>query len=307
MSKFLGFADDSDSEEIVFFRNANPSINDSSLTRKSSSFDDGDLNEDQDSDDSAGSLRSFDSFVRRSLRCGASSEFAIQIEEGVQNQHLVSGVTHHYAPRRGESAPVLAPLEQVPSVAPSSGSHSNQSAGTSYQQSAVARRRLRKKDAEKRSQEILTENGDFYQQHGEMETNSQATTTNNLVTLDRKTVSSPSSALNQTSTSRNNNILPRTSKEKQRVVFGPNSRRMISPVRTKKTRQQQQKQQHNDNMPPVFMREEPLFVYPQKPALFYQHYPLYTSYGILPPGGRINPNNGRVRFPRQQTKRPQMS
>ena len=80
---------------------------------------------------------------------------------------------------------------------------------------------------------------------------------------------------------------------------------MISPVRTKKTRQQQH---HNDsNMPPVFMREEPLFVYPQKPALFYQHYPLYTSYGILPPGGRINPNNGRVRFPRQQTKRPQMS
>ena len=79
---------------------------------------------------------------------------------------------------------------------------------------------------------------------------------------------------------------------------------MISPVRTKKTRQQQQ---HSDNMPPVFMREEPLFVYPQKPALVYQHYPLYTSYGILPPGGRINPNNGRVRFPRQQAKRPQMN
>ena len=80
LSKFLGFADDSDSEEIVFFRNANPSINDSSLTRKSSSFDDAELG-DQDSDDSAGSLRSFDSFVRRSLRCGASSEFAIQMSK----------------------------------------------------------------------------------------------------------------------------------------------------------------------------------------------------------------------------------
>ena len=312
LSKFLGFADDSDSEEIVFFRNANPSINDSSLTRKSSSFDDTDMNDGQDSDDSAGSLRSFDSFVRRSLRCGASSEFAIQIEEGVHNQHLISGASVHMGPsrasvgpRRGESAPMLAPLEQqqVQQKPQSSVCKSH----SSYQQSAVARRR-RKKDAEKRSQEIHT--GDHFSQHVDTESiNSAAmaaTTANSLVTLDRKnpaTITTTASAtnINQTSTSR---ILPRTSKEKQRVVFGPNSRRMISPVRTKKTRQQQH---HNDNMPPVFMREEPLFVYPQKPALFYQHYPLYTSYGILPPGGRINPNNGRVRFPRQQAKRPQMN
>merc|ERR1711935_523473 len=131
----------------------NPSINDSSLTRKSSSFDDADMNDGQDSDDSAGSLRSFDSFVRRSLRCGASSEFAIQIEEGVHNQHLISGASVHMGPRRGESAPVLAPLEQqqVQQKPQSSVCKSH----SSYQQSAVARRR-RKKDAEKRSQEIHT-------------------------------------------------------------------------------------------------------------------------------------------------------
>lgn len=191
LSKFLGF-DDSDSEEIVFIRNANPSINDSSLTRKSSETD-AENGEDSD-EDSVGSLRSFDSFVRRSLRCGASSEFATQIEEGAKEN----------SPKRGEQ---------------------------------------------------------------------------NLVTLDRKT-------------SRN--------KHGHKVVFGPNSRRLISPVRSKKRQQMSE-------MPPIFLREEPLLVYPQKPALFYQHYPLYTSYGILPPGGRINPNNGRVRFPRHQAKRPPMN
>jgi len=107
LSKFLGF-DDSDSEEIVFVRNANPnsseqaSINNSSLTRKSSDCYDNDTvlnDQDNDSDDSVGSLRSFDSFVRRSLRCGASSEFAIHIEEaGILNNNAVvpkRGATMH--------------------------------------------------------------------------------------------------------------------------------------------------------------------------------------------------------------------
>lgn len=222
LSKFLGF-DDSDSEEIVFIRNANPNqveTSNSSLTRKSmievlstSAETATTENEDAESDDSVGSLRSFDSFVRRSLRCGASSEFAIQIEEGATQQ-----------------------LSQ----------HKTQ------QQS--------------------------------------------LVTLDRKT-------------SRN---LP--SKHKN-VAFGPNSRRMISPIRSRRRRQISAAEQ---SMPPVFLREEPLLVYPQKPPLFYQHYPMYASYGILsgpPPqpvpagqqGPRINPSNGRVRFPRQQAKRPQMN
>lgn len=223
LSKFLGF-DDSDSEEIVFIRNANPSNDSSSLTRKSliinntestsaSNAETNTENEDAESDDdSVGSLRSFDSFVRRSLRCGASSEFAIQIEEGASAQHKTQ------------------------------------------QQS--------------------------------------------LVTLDRKTS--------------RNNVQQGT---KHKVAFGPNSRRMISPIRSRRRRQISAAEQQ---MPPVFLREEPLLVYPQKPALFYQHYPMYASYGILsgppppPPqqvngGPRINPSNGRVRFPRQQAKRPQMN
>ena len=285
LSKFLGF-DDSDSEEIVFIRNANPSINDSSLTRKSSSFDDDILNEaSEDSDDSVGSLRSFDSFVRRSLRCGASSEFAIQIEEGANflNNNSPNSILH--APKRGEI------LDQP----------NHRSSSNGYQQT---RRRLRKKDAEKRSQEVLSKPASAAMTSADSISvagaGSSAGAPSNLVTLDRK----PGQAQNSGNNTHTSRILPRTAKEKQRVVFGPNSRRMISPVRSKK---RQQIQHNENNMPPVFLREEPLFVYPQKPALFYQHYPLYASYGILPPGGRMS-NNGRVRFPRHgHAKRPQMN
>ena len=97
-----------------------------------------------------------------------------------------------------------------------------------------------------------------------------------LTTLDRKPLSSHT-------------------RDKPRVMFGPNSRRMISPVRNKRS---------ENKIPPVFRREEPLLVYPQKPPLFYQHYPVYGGFGILPPGGRINPNNGRIRVPRHPQRVP---
>ena len=242
LSKFLGF-DDSDSEEIVFIRNANPSINDSSLTRKSSSFED-DQDCDQDSDDSVGSLRSFDSFVRRSLRCGASSEFAIQIEEGVMQQNQSK-------PTRGEtvaSLPVHPNPHNLRRFKPPEPNH--------------------------------MEEKDLISQQ----------TSKSLVTLDRP----------KTHASRHQK--KDNGKPSRTVVFGPNSRRMISPVRNKRLSSEKSKQ-----IPPVFLREEPLIVYPQKPALFYQHYPLYANYGILPPGGRINPSNGRVRVPRSTSKRPSMS
>ena len=244
LSKFLGF-DDSDSEEIVFIRNANPSINDSSLTRKSSSFEDStELDaEDQDSDDSVGSLRSFDSFVRRSLRCGASSEFAIQIEEGLSHQNQGS------KPTRGEVAPL--PMRR-------------------------------------------------YKPHEEPIIEKDIPQAKSLVTLDRKNASQNRKKSDD-----------RGNKPSRTVVFGPNSRRMISPVRNKRSEHHGGGHGHHysksSQIPPVFLREEPLLVYPQKPALFYQHYPLYANYGILPPGGRINPSNGRVRVPRSTSKRPSMS
>ena len=248
LSKFLGF-DDSDSEEIVFIRNhANPSINDSSLTRKSSSFED-DQDDQDDSDDSVGSLRSFDSFVRRSLRCGASSEFAIQIEEGVmqQNNQQSRPIT------RGETVP-----HQNPPIRPRFKPHYN----STQESSNVAEERMM-----------------------------QPCLSKSLVTLDRPKHNPKSSQLQK-----------KEGKPSRSVVFGPNSRRMISPVRNKPSSKSCKLQ-----IPPVFLREEPLIVYPQKPALFYQHYPLYANYGILPPGGRINPSNGRVRVPRSTSKRPSMS
>lgn len=248
LSKFLGF-DDSDSEEIVFIRNhANPSINDSSLTRKSSSFED-DQDDQDDSDDSVGSLRSFDSFVRRSLRCGASSEFAIQIEEGVMQQNQSRPIT------RGETVPQHQNPHPIRRFKP----HHNQ-----HHESNVAEERMQPPCISK-----------------------------SLVTLDRPK-NNPQSSRSQ--------LQKKEGKPSRTVVFGPNSRRMISPVRNKPAKQSCKLQ-----IPPVFLREEPLIVYPQKPALFYQHYPLYANYGILPPGGRINPSNGRVRVPRSTSKRPSMS
>ena len=276
LSKYLGF-DDSDSEEIVFIRNAQPaaqsasseqaSINDSSLTRKSSSFDD----EDEDSDDSVGSLRSFDSFVRRSLRCGASNEFAIQMED-------MEATTRCYPPKRGD---VICKPRHHHSVSPSAAasiqsppSSASPSTTAAAMASALANQRRRRKiDAEKRAQEV-----NVLQMSGNEPSNpiDHNKIDPSLTTLDRKPLSSQS-------------------RDKPRVMFGPNSRRMISPVRNKRS---------ETKMPPVFRREEPLLVYPQKPPLFYQHYPIYGGFGILPPGGRINPNNGRIRVPRHPQRVP---
>lgn len=261
LSKFLGL-DDSDSEEIVFIRNAQPdqpSIvdDDSSLARKSTSaasyvIDDSDS-------DSVGSLRSFDSFVRRSLRCGASSEFAnqIQIEEDKQKT----------PPKRGDCHRFSAVHDEI--------SRQNQLTGTPAASALKQPARRSKKDAAKRAQEV---NSEIFS-----ETNNNSS---KLQTMDRKPVS-------------------RSAKEKQKVAFGPNSRRLISPVRKR------QQSDSKKNIPPVFLREEPLLVYPQKPPIFYQHYPVYqaspSSFGILPPGGggRINPNNGRIRI--RQNFRPMMN
>ena len=276
LSKFLGF-DDSDSEEIVFIRNApnnaqsagtaseQASINDSSLTRKSSSFDD----EDDDSDDSVGSLRSFDSFVRRSLRCGASSEFAIQITEDMAE--VANAPPHFYPPKRGD----VVCSKQRPNLA---------SPMASAVASAANQRRRRKIDAEKRAQEV---NG------MKVNNNEMVTELNSAHKLNHHSAAGDPTAVPLTTLDRK--PLSSHTRDKPRVMFGPNSRRMISPVRNKRS---------ENKIPPVFRREEPLLVYPQKPPLFYQHYPVYGGFGILPPGGRINPNNGRIRVPRHPQRVP---
>ena len=324
LSKFLGFDDDSDSEEIVFIRNdAQPvnssssssgmnnntkpvnttsnsgiissgqseqaSINDSSLTRKSHS----EFSDPEDSDDSVGSLRSFDSFVRRSLRCGASSEFAIQMEDMEANtrifhpaQQISSGGAG--APKRGDVVCkqrnhfAVSPPPPLKQAGPRSAvlMTSNSPVTPLGNAAAIAvcttngsanQRRIRRKiDAEKRAQEI---------QHQDPNFGMDSKIDPSLTTMDRKPLSSQSRD------------------SKPRVMFGPNSRRMISPVRNKRS---------ENKIPPVFRREEPLLVYPQKPPLFYQHYPpiYHGGFGILPPGGRINPNNGRIRVPRHPQRIP---
>ena len=329
LSKFLGFDDDSDSEEIVFIRNdAQPvnsgnntkpvnsgitsqseqaSINDSSLTRKSHS----EFSDPEDSDDSVGSLRSFDSFVRRSLRCGASSEFAIQMEDMEANtrifhpahaQQISSNGGGAGAPKRGDVVckqrnhfAVSPP--PPPQAAPRSGRSSAvlmTSASVTPLGNAAAiavcttngsanQRRIRRKiDAEKRAQEIQNHQDPSLGHLGQHHHHAHGIDPKidpSLTTMDRKPLSSQS---------RDN---------KPRVMFGPNSRRMISPVRNKRS---------ENKIPPVFRREEPLLVYPQKPPLFYQHYPpiYHGGFGILPPGGRINPNNGRIRVPRHPQRIP---
>ena len=316
LSKFLGFDDDSDSEEIVFIRNdAQPvnsgtkpvnsgtsqseqaSINDSSLTRKSHS----EFSDPEDSDDSVGSLRSFDSFVRRSLRCGASSEFAIQMEDMEANTRIFHPAQGNGggagAPKRGDvvckQRNHFAVSPPPPPQAPRSGSavlmtsapvtplgNAAAIAVCTTNGSANQRRIRRKIDAEKRAQEIQHQDpsggilGQYHNHHG-MDPKIDPS----LTTMDRKPLSS------------------QARDSKPRVMFGPNSRRMISPVRNKRS---------ENKIPPVFRREEPLLVYPQKPPLFYQHYPpiYHGGFGILPPGGRINPNNGRIRVPRHPQRIP---
>ena len=333
LSKFLGFDDDSDSEEIVFIRNdAQPvnssssssgmnnntkpvnttsnsgmissgqseqaSINDSSLTRKSHS----EFSDPEDSDDSVGSLRSFDSFVRRSLRCGASSEFAIQMEDMEANtrifhpaQQISSGGAG--APKRGDvvckqrnhfAVSPPPPLKQagprsavlMTSASPVTPLGNAAAIAVCTTNGSANQRRIRRKiDAEKRAQEIQHQDPNGLGQYHHHNHGMDPKIDPSLTTMDRKPLSS------------------QARDSKPRVMFGPNSRRMISPVRNKRS---------ENKIPPVFRREEPLLVYPQKPPLFYQHYPpiYHGGFGILPPGGRINPNNGRIRVPRHPQRIP---
>jgi hypothetical protein len=270
LSKFLGF-DDSDSEEIVFIRNSaapdKASLNNSSLTR-SSILQDIHAHNGQDSDDSVGSLRSFDSFVRRSLRCGASSEFA--------NIAKIAQEPGENVPKRGATIRQQQQQQQQQQNHVGELNHNN---NKSKQNHVVKRKR--KKDAEKRAQEVLTK-----QTLTKSEISDQQS--HKLATLDYRAPS-------------------RKPPVQKSVAFGANSRRLISPVRNHNNNKR-----HSDHqMPPIFRREEPLYlnVYPQKPALFYQHYPtpMYPGHpvGFLPPVA-VNPNNGRIRVSRQ-LKRPQMT
>lgn len=315
LSEFLGFDQDSDSEEIVFIRNNTTSptaaattaatgpqmyqSHNNSLTKSSSDC----FSQDGASSSGSGSLRSFDSFVRRSLRCGASNEFASIAREAAQQQQQ--------QPQRGST--VL----------------------------SRDSRRKRKKDAERRIAEVTGGNSDpsletllrqvssNHVEEPEFEFDESAdtiTTASSIVTVrtnpgihsNNGQKASSNVTLDRRPPSRMGMAPIRPALRSQQggkgltrgsVVFGANTRtRMISPIRRPgKAKQLQQQPQQ------VFRREETLyqdmFHHPYRP-MYYAHQPYayaVPNYGpMVPTGGRmaVNPNSGRVRVVRP-TRRPQ--
>ncbi len=357
LSKFLGFDDDSDSEEILFFRTertsaaetsmlhdgGSTSINDSSLTKTSSSC--FDYDHQNDSDDSVGSLRSFDSFVRRSLRCGASSEFASMASKAVAdagNNNIVKT-----PPKRGATAvqrQQLPPTSQL-FVYKHKGGHVTGNSNGNHMVANGGKLRKRKKDAAKRTLEVsvntpqppnsppsedepdyfTTEDEDdgldftdLQELEGESVITIKASQNNNNMTLDpRKPPSSYHHHSSRIRPALRSNVGAQFRATEQHAGQRKGHRAVAFGRPAAMAGKSKKEGKGDIKMPPIFRREEPLF-YPGKPpppgALFYQHYPAFYAAAPMPVFGVIPPapdarmavtQNGRIRVLRSH-KRPQM-